>query len=200
MNRQPAIAAVPDRRADHGAAAHRVADQVVVQAIAAQHALFAEVAEFGIADRPGGASVVHGVPARFCWIGRFHDDVAAQVGHLAQIKALAEMLELQRLVQRQRGARNNLDRPLFREDLAIVDAGTASAHFVLVALRGRKDDPVAGPPACDRLSQDHRLVSGLGGLAELVPCILPELEAGDLVLTMGAGNIWKVGEELLQKL
>ncbi len=46
----------------------------------------------------------------------------------------------------------------------------------------------------------HKNARYIGGLAELVPCILPELEAGDLVLTMGAGNIWKVGEELLQKL
>jgi UDP-N-acetylmuramate--alanine ligase len=30
--------------------------------------------------------------------------------------------------------------------------------------------------------------------------LVPTLEAGDLVITMGAGNIWKVGEELLQKL
>ena len=28
----------------------------------------------------------------------------------------------------------------------------------------------------------------------------PDLKAGDLVITMGAGNVWKVGDELLQRL
>jgi UDP-N-acetylmuramate--alanine ligase len=30
--------------------------------------------------------------------------------------------------------------------------------------------------------------------------ILPELRPGDLVITLGAGDIWRVGEELLQRL
>src|SRR5262249_60607150 len=58
VDRQPAVARVPDRGADHRAAAHGVADKVIVQAVAAEHAFFAEPAEFGVADRPLRISVI----------------------------------------------------------------------------------------------------------------------------------------------
>src|SRR2546427_447633 len=47
---EPAVAAVPDRGANHGAAAHRAADEVEVEAVAAEHALLAQVTELGVAD------------------------------------------------------------------------------------------------------------------------------------------------------
>jgi hypothetical protein len=53
VNGQPAVVAVMDACADHRAAAHRVAAKVVVQAVAAEHALLAQVAELGVADRAG---------------------------------------------------------------------------------------------------------------------------------------------------
>ena len=53
VNRDPAVVAIPDRRADDGAAAHRAADQVEVDAVAALHVLLAQVAKLGVADRAG---------------------------------------------------------------------------------------------------------------------------------------------------
>ena len=35
---------------------------------------------------------------------------------------------------------------------------------------------------------------------DIVPQLLEELEETDVVLTMGAGNIWQAGEELVKQL
>ncbi|UCG10942.1 MAG: UDP-N-acetylmuramate--L-alanine ligase [Deltaproteobacteria bacterium] len=40
----------------------------------------------------------------------------------------------------------------------------------------------------------------IANLEDLVPLLLEEVTAGDVVLTLGAGNIWQTGEELLQQL
>jgi UDP-N-acetylmuramate--alanine ligase len=46
----------------------------------------------------------------------------------------------------------------------------------------------------------HQNARYLKDLNEIASHLEYELEAGDLVITMGAGNVWRVGEELLQKL
>ena len=94
----------------HGAAAHRVADQVEVQAVAAEHAFLAEVAELGVADRAGRVAVVHRVAAdarrdrptrrRRCgsgWRPRRGNSPSPRV------------LVLERLVERELGAVDRLD-------------------------------------------------------------------------------------------
>src|SRR5262249_28224873 len=93
---QPAVGAVPDGSANDGAAAHRVATQVVVQRVTAQHAGFAEVAELTVADGAGGVAVVHRVAAFPFRIGRLDNDVPTQVGHLAAVETCPQVLVLQR--------------------------------------------------------------------------------------------------------
>ncbi|MCI0424147.1 MAG: UDP-N-acetylmuramate--L-alanine ligase, partial [Acidobacteria bacterium] len=46
----------------------------------------------------------------------------------------------------------------------------------------------------------HKNARHIGNLSDIALALEPELKAGDLVITMGAGNVWKVGEELLQRL
>jgi UDP-N-acetylmuramate--alanine ligase len=46
----------------------------------------------------------------------------------------------------------------------------------------------------------HPSVTWVERRAELVSHVLPALRAGDLVLTLGAGDIWKTGVELLERL
>jgi len=75
VDREPAIVAVVDARADHGTAAHRVAAQVIVDRVTAQRAFLAEVAELGVADRTGGMPVVHRVTANAGGVGALHHDV-----------------------------------------------------------------------------------------------------------------------------
>jgi UDP-N-acetylmuramate--alanine ligase len=46
----------------------------------------------------------------------------------------------------------------------------------------------------------HKNARYVADLAEIAGVLEPELKAGDLVITMGAGNVWKVGDELLGRL
>jgi UDP-N-acetylmuramate--alanine ligase len=46
----------------------------------------------------------------------------------------------------------------------------------------------------------HKNARHVANLSEISVILEPELKAGDLVMTMGAGNVWKVGEELLDRL
>ncbi len=46
----------------------------------------------------------------------------------------------------------------------------------------------------------HKNARYMGDLKEVAKTLEPELRDGDLVITMGAGSIWKVGDELLHRL
>ncbi len=46
----------------------------------------------------------------------------------------------------------------------------------------------------------HRAVRFIPEREAVAEAILPELRPGDLVITLGAGDIWRVGDELLQRL
>ena len=53
-------------------------------------------------------------------------------------------------------------------------------------------------PAFRRNPKHHPDVRYLGGMEEIKTHLLKETAPGDLVLTMGAGDIFRVGEEFLQ--
>jgi UDP-N-acetylmuramate--alanine ligase len=46
----------------------------------------------------------------------------------------------------------------------------------------------------------HPSVTWIAKREDLASAVLPQLRPGDLVLTLGAGDIWKVGPELLEGL
>jgi UDP-N-acetylmuramate--alanine ligase len=46
----------------------------------------------------------------------------------------------------------------------------------------------------------HKSVVFMPEFEQVVDHLLAELKPGDVVLTLGAGDIWKVGKELLQRL
>jgi UDP-N-acetylmuramate--alanine ligase len=46
----------------------------------------------------------------------------------------------------------------------------------------------------------HKNARHVASLSAIAAVLEPELKSGDLVITMGAGNVWKVGDELLQRL
>ncbi|MBI5018002.1 MAG: UDP-N-acetylmuramate--L-alanine ligase [Deltaproteobacteria bacterium] len=46
----------------------------------------------------------------------------------------------------------------------------------------------------------HKAVRYVADVAEIPAALEPELRPGDLVVTLGAGNVWQVGEALLQRL
>jgi len=65
-------------------------------------------------------------------------------------------------------------------------------------------DEVAIPGVTAQLIVDavraHQPVTTLNGVAAIVAYLVPRLRTGDLVLTLGAGDIWQVAEELVRAL
>ncbi len=154
------LCAVPDGGADDVAAAHGVADEVVVDAVAAEHALLAEMAKLGVADRAGGMAMVHGMAAHAAGVGRLDHDIAAQVGHLAaELRAVGRVLEIERRIQCQRGVTEGADDPF----LGLLAAGVVGIQ------RPGHDDPVARLPAGHGLGERDGGVALLRGGAELDP-------------------------------
>jgi UDP-N-acetylmuramate--alanine ligase len=49
-------------------------------------------------------------------------------------------------------------------------------------------------------SYGHKSARYIGDLSEIGPLLESELKGGDVVITMGAGNVWRAGEDLLQRL
>ena len=60
---------------------------------------------------------------------------------------------------------------------------------------------VSGENLAERIrATGHSSVTWIGKKEELVKQVRPTLVSGDVVLTLGAGDIWKVGSELVESL
>jgi UDP-N-acetylmuramate--alanine ligase len=74
--------------------------------------------------------------------------------------------------------------------------------LVVTDIYAAGEEPIAGVSAARLVekiqSYGHKNARYVGSLAEIPPLLAPELKSGDLLLTMGAGNIWTVGEALLK--
>jgi len=79
----------------------------------------------------------------------------------------------------------------------------ADSVFVL-DIYAASEKPIAGVTAealVERIRQfGHRSVEYVGTMARGVERLLEVARAGDLVLTLGAGNVWQAGETVLQRL
>ncbi len=76
------------------------------------------------------------------------------------------------------------------------------AEVVLLAdIYAASEDPIPDVSA-ELLAREierygHRNVRYVGGVAEALPALIELTRPGDLVLTLGAGNVWRAGEEFL---
>ena len=75
---------------------------------------------------------------------------------------------------------------------------------LLTDIYAASEDPIPGVDA-ERLAREierfgHRNASYAGDLDQSVLRLLEAIRPGDLVLTLGAGNVWKVGEEVFRRL
>jgi len=76
--------------------------------------------------------------------------------------------------------------------------------LVLTEIYAASEPPIPGVQA-DRLAaaiqaHGHGNTRYVPGAVDLAALMVDEVREGDVVLTLGAGNIWQVGEELLRKL
>jgi len=53
---------------------------------------------------------------------------------------------------------------------------------------------------CKKLLLRHPAVAYMGDREELIGHVLGALKPGDVLLTLGAGDVYKVGEEILKRL
>jgi len=75
---------------------------------------------------------------------------------------------------------------------------------LLTSIYAAGEDPIAGVTAerlCSEIGKHgHKHVEFVGPRSELVPVLLETVKSGDLVLTLGAGDITRTGDELLAAL
>jgi UDP-N-acetylmuramate--alanine ligase len=73
---------------------------------------------------------------------------------------------------------------------------------VVLPMYAAGESPIPGVTA-EKLVEEikkfgHRDVSYAPGLAAIQQILKDKLRAGDLLLTLGAGDVWKAGEEFLR--
>ncbi|MEE9537965.1 MAG: UDP-N-acetylmuramate--L-alanine ligase [candidate division NC10 bacterium] len=81
----------------------------------------------------------------------------------------------------------------YQADLLVVTEVYAAGESVIPGVSGKQI-------ADGALGHGHRNVTFIPDTGEVAEFLLPALQAGDMVITLGAGDIWRVGEELLRRL
>jgi UDP-N-acetylmuramate--alanine ligase len=119
----------------------------------------------------------------------------------ATLSALRDALPKRRLVVLFQPHRYTRTRGLARE---FHTAFHAADILVLTEIYGAGESPIADVSTAALLEsiQQHgqRQAHLVPDVTDIARQVLPLLKAGDLVLTLGAGDIWQVGEELLELL
>jgi UDP-N-acetylmuramate--alanine ligase len=78
-------------------------------------------------------------------------------------------------------------------------------EVVITEIYAASEEPIrgiTGEALADAVKKERegRGVAFVPRVAEIAPAVLPRLKKGDVVLTLGAGDIWKAGKELAKKL
>jgi len=170
-------------------------------------AALALTAEMG-ADFQQAAAALRGFPGverRFeekgvCGGVRVVDDYGHHPSELRATLAAARDSHPGRLVAVFQPHRYTRTRDLFAEFAACFEAADL---LVLTPVYGAGESPLPGAGAAqlaDAIRARGQQVLLTGCLAEVAPALAPELREGDLVLTLGAGNVGRVGPQLLAAL
>jgi UDP-N-acetylmuramate--alanine ligase len=76
--------------------------------------------------------------------------------------------------------------------------------LVVTGIYPAGEDPIPGVSVQELYEgikgHGHKDVTLVPDKSEILKRLLPRLQPGDMVLTLGAGDIWKVGEALIQQL
>ncbi|WP_305041625.1 UDP-N-acetylmuramate--L-alanine ligase [Geoalkalibacter sp.] len=90
---------------------------------------------------------------------------------------------------------------LFEE---FVTAFYQADHLVVTDIYAAGEEPVAGVDSAALVESirrhGHKDAHYVGERSAVVPHLAPLLRPGDMVITLGAGNIWQVGEDLIRHL
>ncbi len=89
---------------------------------------------------------------------------------------------------------------LLQEFARALEAADVVVVTDVYAPAGREVDTLGVSAADIVAAMHHEHAHYVGGLAEAVEFVAERLEAGDMLITMGAGNVFRVGEEVLARL
>jgi UDP-N-acetylmuramate--alanine ligase len=116
------------------------------------------------------------------------------------LKAMAESWPERRKVVVFQPHRYTRTRALFDE---FTRAFYQSDELLVLPVYAASEDPIEGVTAenlCEGIkAHGHRSVRCMSGLKQAVSRLKKTLKPGDLLLTLGAGDVWKVGEDILKK-
>ena len=92
-------------------------------------------------------------------------------------------------------------RDLFREFLTAFNQADV---LFLTGIYAASEDPIPGVKVedlCEGIKgHGHKDVALVPDKSQVVEHVLPRLQPGDMLITLGAGDVWKAGEALIQKL
>jgi UDP-N-acetylmuramate--alanine ligase len=77
-------------------------------------------------------------------------------------------------------------------------ADSVILHRIYASARETNESGMTGEDLCREVSKNHPRVRYFEDPAEAIAPLARELEPGDLFITMGAGDNWKIGRELLR--
>jgi UDP-N-acetylmuramate--alanine ligase len=124
--------------------------------------------------------------------------------HPAEIKATLSAAKMgwdRRTVVLFQPHRYTRTRDLFKDFLTSFNQADI---LFLTSIYPAGEDPIAGVRVEDLYEgikgHGHKDVTLVLEKEQLVEQVLPRLRPGDMVFTLGAGDIWKVGEGLIQRL
>jgi UDP-N-acetylmuramate--alanine ligase len=76
-------------------------------------------------------------------------------------------------------------------------------HLLVLPVYGAGEDPLPGVDSGHLLeaikAKGHREADGLSGPGEALGYLRDRLRPGDILVTLGAGDVWKIGEELVSR-
>jgi UDP-N-acetylmuramate--alanine ligase len=92
-------------------------------------------------------------------------------------------------------------RDLFKEFLTAFNQADV---LFLTGIYAAGEDPIPGVKAEDLYEgikgHGHKDVTLVPDKNQIVERVLPRLRSGDMVITLGAGDVWRVGEKLIERL
>ncbi len=71
-------------------------------------------------------------------------------------------------------------------------------HRIYASAREKNTWGISGADLCGEVSKNHPNVTYIDDPLDAIPLLAAELRPGDLFVTMGAGDNWKIGRELLR--
>jgi UDP-N-acetylmuramate--alanine ligase len=77
-------------------------------------------------------------------------------------------------------------------------ADSVVLHRIYASARETNEGGITGEDLYREVSRNHANVSYIEDPADAVATLAEELKPGDLFITMGAGDNWKIGQELLR--